>query len=197
MSKYINYDLNFKDLLYYDPSSKSCLRWKEEKRSGRNYSIIHVEKDSEAGNLVFDKNGNPLYIDIRIGKTTFKAQRIVWLLHDKILNETEVIDHLDGNPHNNLIQNLQAKSYAENSRNRKKASNNTTGYTGIVWSESKYSKRYKASFIDLNGNKIVKSFTVSKYENKEDALKAAIKWRERQIEELNKNGANYTERHGK
>ena len=197
MSKYINYDLNFKDLLYYDPSSKSCLRWKEEKRSGRNYSIIHVEKDSEAGNLVFDKNGNPLYIDIRIGKTTFKAQRIVWLLHDNILNKTEVIDHLDGNPHNNLIENLQAKSYAENSRNRKKASNNTTGYTGIVLSESKYSKRYKASFINLDGNKIVKSFTISKYKNKEDALTHAIQWRTEQLEELNKNGANYTERHGK
>ena len=140
MSKYINYDLNFKDLLYYDPSSKSCLRWKEEKRSGRNYSIIHVEKDSEAGNLVFDKNGNPLYIDIRIGKTTFKAQRIVWLLHDNLLNENEVIDHLDGNPHNNLISNLQSKSYAENSRNRKKASNNTTGYTGICWNKTKTSE---------------------------------------------------------
>ena len=35
---------------------------------------------------------------------------------------------------------------------------------------------------------------------KEDALEAAIKWRKEQIEqmaELNKNGANYTKRHGK
>ena len=38
---------------------------------------------------------------------------------------------------------------------------------------------------------------MSKYKNKEDALEAAIKWRKEQIEELNKNGANYTERHGK
>ena len=197
MSKYINYDLNFKDLLYYDPSSKSCLRWKEEKRSGRNYSIIHVEKDSEAGNLVFDKNGNPLYIDIRIGKTTFKAQRIVWLLHDNLLNENEVIDHLDGNPHNNLISNLQSKSYAENSRNRKKASNNTTGHTGICWNKTKTSEGYRSRFNDLSGNRISKFFTMSKYKNKEDALEAAIKWRKEQIEELNKNGANYTERHGK
>lgn len=32
---------------------------------------------------------------------------------------------------------------------------------------------------------------------KEDALEAAIKWQKEQIKELNKNGANYTERHGK
>ena len=197
MSKYINYDLNFKDLLYYDPSSKSCLRWKEEKRSGRNYSIIHVEKDSEAGNLVFDKNGNPLYIDIRIGKTTFKAQRIVWLLHDNLLNENEVIDHLDGNPHNNLISNLQSKSYAENSRNRKKASNNTTGYTGICWNKTKTSEGYRSRFNNLSGNRISKFFTLGTYKTKENALEAAIKWRNEQLQELNKNGANYTERHGK
>lgn len=197
MSKYINYDLNFKDLLYYDPSSKSCLRWKEEKRSGRNYSIIHVEKDSEAGNLVFDKNGNPLYIDIRIGKTTFKAQRIVWLLHDNLLNENEVIDHLDGNPHNNLISNLQSKSYAENSRNRKKASNNTTGHTGICWNKTKTSEGYRSRFNNLSGNRISKFFTLGIYKTKENALEAAIKWRNEQLQELNKNGANYTERHGK
>ena len=197
MSKYINYDLNFKDLLYYDPSSKSCLRWKEEKRSGRNYSIIHVEKDSEAGNLVFDKNGNPLYIDIRIGKTTFKAQRIVWLLHDNLLNENEVIDHLDGNPHNNLISNLQSKSYAENSRNRKKASNNTTGHTGICWNKTKTSEGYRSRFNNLSGNRISKFFTLGTYKTKENALEAAIKWRNESLQELNKNGANYTERHGK
>ena len=197
MSKFIYFDLNFKDLLYYDPSSKSCLRWKEEKRSGRNYSIIHVEKDSEAGNLVFDKNGNPLYIDIRIGKTTFKAQRIVWLLHDNLLNENEVIDHLDGNPHNNLISNLQSKSYAENSRNRKKASNNTTGHTGICWNKTKTSEGYRSRFNNLSGNRISKFFTLGTYKTKENALEAAIKWRNEQLQELNKNGANYTERHGK
>ena len=197
MSKYINYDLNFKDLLYYDPSSKSCLRWKEEKRSGRNYSVVHVEKDSEAGNLVFDKQGNPLYIDIRIGRFTYKAQRIIWLLHGNILNESDVIDHLDGNPHNNLIENLQSKSYAENSRNRKKPSNNTTGYVGITWKKTRSSEGYSSRINDLSGKRISKFFTITTYKTKENALQAAIQWRSEQLEELNKNGANYTERHGK
>ena len=197
MSKYINYDLNFKDLLYYDPSSKSCLRWKEEKRSGRHYRIIHVEKNTEDDKIEYDKNGNTLYIDIRIGKTTFKAQRIVWLLHDNLLNENEVIDHLDGNPHNNLISNLQSKSYAENSRNRKKASNNTTGHTGICWNKTKTSEGYRSRFNNLSGNRISKFFTLGTYKTKENALEAAIKWRNEQLQELNKNGANYTERHGK
>ena len=193
----MDYNLDFEKLLYYDISSKSCLRWREEKRSGKNYQVIHVEKDAEAGNLVFNINGNPSHIDIRIGKNTYKANRIIWILHNNTLKNNEVIDHLDGNPHNNLIGNLQSKTHAKNMRNCKKFSTNTSGHTGIFWSESQSCKRYKAFYTNLEGKKIVKSFTIFKYTNKENALNEAIKWRKEQIEVLNKNGANYTERHGK
>lgn len=44
-----------------------------------------------------------------------------------------MIDHMDGNPSNNAWDNLQASSYAENSKNRAMSRNNTSGVNGVSW----------------------------------------------------------------
>jgi hypothetical protein len=47
------------------------------------------------------------------------------------------IDHIDGNPSNNKLENLRLANQKENSRNSKKPKNNTSGYKGVHWNKEK------------------------------------------------------------
>lgn len=76
-------------------------------------------------------NGNG-YRRGRIWKRNYYAQRVSWLLH---YGEwpSGTIDHIDGDTDNNRIVNLRDVPHAENMRNRKKQSSNTSGATGVTW----------------------------------------------------------------
>jgi hypothetical protein len=74
-----------------------------------------------------------------------RAHRVVWALckgewppHD--------IDHVDGNRTNNRLGNLRAVTRAENHRNRRTSSTNTSGVMGVSW--NKRSRKWRA-YIDL------------------------------------------------
>lgn len=121
---------------------------------------------------------------------TIAVHRILFFLYNGYLDEEMVVDHFDGNPQNNKKENLRQISYADNCRNRKLGSNNLTGINGIhenhdfvvTWSENGKPRSKKFSVIKLG------------YDN---ALTAAQEFRNQQIERLTKNGADYTEQHGK
>lgn len=182
--------------LYYDETSKSCLRWKDSRRSGKNFHIEHVLKDSEAGNLVFDTDNNPLYIDINLNGKLYKAGSVVWSLFNDKLPQDKIVDHINGNPHDNKIVNLRAISRAENSRNRKKPITNTSGKVGVHWLTNRSGKFAMVRWCDHpSGVRRSKSFSVKKY-GELTAFKMACDYRDKMIMTLNVQGANYTERHG-
>lgn len=52
-----------------------------------------------------------------------------------------MIDHKDGDPANNAMDNLHIVSQKQNTENRKLQSNNTSGYPGVYW-HNKASKWY-------------------------------------------------------
>ncbi len=133
--------------------------------------------------------------DLNYWKCEYKCKailvhRIIYYLNTGQLDETKVIDHIDGNPQNNCIENLREISYAENSRNKKMARNNRTGITGIhenhdlvvTWSENGRTMSKKFSAIKLGYDK---------------ALGLALKFREEKLTELNQQLYNYSGRHGK
>jgi hypothetical protein len=69
-------------------------------------------------------------------RNTVPFHHIVWMVH----NQTTIpdgleIDHIDGNRLNNHISNLRLVDRKLNNRNRKKRSDNTSGITGIRWSD--------------------------------------------------------------
>lgn len=171
---------------YYDETSPTCLRWGRESYSGRNYGKLQVKIGDVAGSL--NKSGHfEVYFEGRLQQ----VHRIVYMLHNGEIKEGLVIDHINRNRSDNKIINLRAISYKENSRNQKGRVNNTSGYTGVIFTDG----GYRASVQGLCGRKLSKYFSIAKYGECEAKL-LAIAWRESQIDILNKAGANYHPTHG-
>lgn len=72
----------------------------------------------------------------------FAAHRVIFAMHYGFW-PTECVDHIDRDKSNNRIANLRAASYSENSRNRGKQANNTSGRKGVFW--DKKLRRWLAS----------------------------------------------------
>ena len=76
-------------------------------------------------------------------------------------------DHIDRNPLNNRRYNLRPCTIAENSRNRTKHSNNTSGVMGVCWSKNDH---IWLARIGVNQQKI----HIGSFANKEDAIVARL-----------------------
>jgi hypothetical protein len=109
------------------------------------------------------------------------------------------IDHVDGDKGNNAASNLRRVLKVVNRRNVPKHKSNTTGVTGVHLRIPKHKGMeypvWTAQWVDLQGVKRNKTFTINKY-GEEEAFRLAVKCRAEAIEALNKAGAGYTERHG-
>lgn len=60
------------------------------------------------------------------------VHRVAWAMHTGEWPEVQ-IDHIDGNPSNNQIDNLRLASNAENQQNRGKYRTNNSGVKGVAW----------------------------------------------------------------
>lgn len=181
------------EMLYYDETSPSCLRHKNDKIRPNNLSVRMRAGDVACS--LQNKEGYWRYTSAKYGN--FPGHRIVWfLIHGEDIPDDCLLDHIDGDRSNNKIDNLRLISEADNTRNAVKYKNNTVGVTGIYYDEKAPDCFYwKASWLDLSGKQRTKSFSVDKYGNNE-AKNLALAYRIKMIEELNKQGAGYTDRHG-
>ena len=58
-------------------------------------------------------------VDVTIDKIKYRAHRVIWLLIHKKDPGEMMIDHIDGNPHNNKIDNLRVATAKQNQCNQK------------------------------------------------------------------------------
>ena len=90
----------------------------------------------------------------RVKQRYFRAQTIGKSIsfHRLIMNakDGEIIDHIDGNTHNNRRSNLRRATQGQNLQNTKTRIDNTTGYKGVSF--NKRTGRYEA-YINQNGKK--------------------------------------------
>jgi hypothetical protein len=79
------------------------------------------------------KNG---YCFVSINKKKYLAHRLIFMMHYAYL--PEFLDHIDGNPSNNLIENLRPASKSENACNRKLSNLNKSKIKNVNWKKNKW-----------------------------------------------------------
>ena len=156
------------NLVYYDETSPTCLRWKVTDGYGNKVA------GKQAGHL--SKRG---YSDLHLSKLgTFKCHVIVWLLHNKTIDVSKCIDHVDGNRENNRIDNLREVTHSDNGKNRESRTN--TGYKNLHL--HKHKNAYYVYWSE-NGKRQHVFFKVSDYASAEEALQKSLAFRLEKIEQ--------------
>ena len=196
VAKTRNFDLSvISEYLKYDESSPSGLIWIKDVFTGKHCGRRLVSSNQIAGSKLADGSWR-----VGIKGKVYLVHRLIFALNTGRIDDNLIIDHIDGNPDNNRIDNLREVTYAVNMRNRKKV-DNQSGVTGVYFtsvpSGNKLSVNnyYMSCVYLLNGKCLSKKFNISKY-GKEEAFRLACQWRKEQIEQLNADGAGYTDRHG-
>lgn len=105
-----------KEVLYYDPGTGN-FTWRVNKRRAR--------IGDTAGSIV--RHG---YILIRVDQSRLLAHRLAWFYVHERWPEND-IDHINGNPSDNRIENLREATRAENLKNTKVSSRSSTGIKGV------------------------------------------------------------------
>ena len=177
--------------IQYDETSPSSLRFKVRTHRNQNKELIVGTYSNSKSHKCYN---------FFINGSHYKCHRVVWYLvkgEDPIGYE---IDHIDGNPWNNVISNLRKVPREVNVRNARKRNDNTSGVTGVNLNlAGKGGSYWTASWrILLSTGKTKresKHFSINKLGNNE-AFNLAVKYREQKISELQKEGIYYTDRHG-
>lgn len=168
------------EIVKYDETSPTCLRFI--KSSGPRAKV-----GNPAGTLTYDAIGRPRRATVQVMNTNTACSRIIWVLHNGNIPNGFIIDHVDGNPHNNKISNLRCISLKENALNRKQKIGKQLP-NGIY-------KRWNAIIaVGVNGNdKFTASFSIKLYGYAE-ALSLAKAWRLAKLKEFELIDL-YSERH--
>jgi len=172
----------FEKYLYYDETSKSCLKWKVK----HNRSMTVGE---DAGTLVTRLTDKiPCGWWVMINHKRYPAHRIVMLLNNTIIPENQVVNHINCNPLDNRLENLEVCTQAQNSR-RKRIHIESSKIVGVCEVNMKRKNGNidtyaQANFTDVDGKSKSKKFSYKKY-GKENAWSMAVSYRNEAIEVLN------------
>lgn len=176
--------------VYYNPESKTGLTRIDKTRKR------YAGKD--AGSFCVyatgNRKGEPHMIRVWLGDRLYPVHRIIWFLINGEIKDEHVIDHIDGNPFNNKIENLREIHSHENARNAKMRKDNSTGFTGVFRKTDKGILTFVTGWYD-NGVVKTKSFSTKKYGH-EGAYNLAVEHRKYMLIKLNLKNKGYTDRHG-
>jgi len=176
------------EIFEYDETSPSGMRWKVDRYTGHSKTRKHISAGDVAGH--WSKAG---YWTVNVNNKAYYVHRVIMELHGYDIEGLEV-DHRDKNRSNNKLSNLRVVPRVLNSRNITMRDDNSSGVTGVVWQESKYSTVATACWQEA-GRQSRKSFSVGKY-GLLGAFAKAVQFRKETIQRLNTEGYDYTEGHG-
>lgn len=110
-----------------------------------NLVLLHELFEYKDGHLYWRKRPNAMveagakagyedsfgYTFVAYKRKKYGLHRLIFWRHHGFLPEE--VDHIDGNPRNNRIENLRAATHIENMRNAKLRKDNTSGVKGVCW----------------------------------------------------------------
>lgn len=123
--------------------------------------------DPETGNVYkitqlganVDSNG---YINVKLDGFTHKVHRLIWEYKYGPIPEGMQIDHINGVRNDNRIGNLRLATRLQNSQNRKKRTDNSSGATGVTYNKS---TGFWVARIGIDGERVY----LGSYRSKEEA----------------------------
>ena len=124
----MNSNLTQADLLEMFTYSNGNLLWKK-----------HKIKSSIGKSVGYLQTNGYTRVNLSIG--SYYLHRLIFLYHFGKW-PTNQIDHIDGNPKNNCIENLREATNSQNGHNKGKPRNNTSGYKGVSY--CKAAKKWEA-----------------------------------------------------
>ena len=135
--------------MFLVPSSPSGLRRK-----------VTVSSNAAAGTVAGTPGSGGGYWQVQIDKKLFRAHRIVFFMHHGVDPGKGCIDHKDGNPTNNSIDNLRLVDHSINMRNLKSRGHGKSGHRGVhEMKDCRRAKPYR-SYIRLSpGKEMYKYFS--------------------------------------
>ena len=119
---------------------------------------FRAEFKYDQGVLIRLKTNKPAYIYYKVKKRDvrpyglvvsdgrrYAVHRVVWAV---VYGEwpQHGLDHVNRDTRDNRIENLRLATPSENSRNKSKATNNTSGHNGIDWNQDKWRVRVGTTF---------------------------------------------------
>lgn len=153
----------FKSILDYDPCT-GFFTWKEREKTCKSNNIFNsLFSGKKAGSVHRCKRSRTTYVAIKIGKKTYKAHRVAFIIITG--SAPDQVDHIDMNGMNNAWCNLRASNNKDNSRNLPMQKSNRSGHIGVNW--HKAAKKWQARAVDENGNRV----DLGRFNSIEDAVR--------------------------
>lgn len=188
--------ITWSDWFYYDETSPTFLRWRVDRYRGKKLAQKIISSGDVAGsNNVKTEDGNNGYSSVTLHNKTYATHRVIWEMLVERLGRYDHIDHLDGNRHNNKLNNLRKVTKSVNARNVALQRRSKTGVIGVNFNSKVDGDYYVAVWVELSGKRCSRHFSISKM-GKDEAFRLACEYRSIQISWLNLEGADYSSRHG-
>ena len=110
------------------------LVWKERPlshfKSEREWKLVNKR---QKGKIAGTNSQERRYQSVKIGSKLHYIHRIVVMLHGIQIPSNMCVDHINGNSHDNRIENLRVSTFSKNSMNQRMSKHNTSGHHGIQW----------------------------------------------------------------
>ena len=97
----------------------------------RRTGVFHQQGRARAGDIAGAPD-NKGYWRFSIKGVSYQCHRLAWLYVYGVMPDQD-IDHINGNPADNRIENLRLADDSTNQANRKRPSTNTSGFKGVTW----------------------------------------------------------------
>jgi hypothetical protein len=138
-----------KQALDYD-SEIGALKWRERPRehfvSVKGHKTWNAKWAGKSAGSVSPRGRCYVQISLLGKKHTVLMHRLIWAITYECWPNPE-IDHVNGDPADNRLINLREVTHVQNSQNKKRRCDNTSGFTGV---KQLSNSRWRATIISAN-----------------------------------------------